>query len=117
MKILLLFIFFVLNNIYSHEIKRYLRYNSEVSINDINNINNDDNNNNIIKYINFDNIYNKNKECYYFYLIHVEPKQKGNFLPFQHYLEYWWDQEENENELLEKVCNYIYKKYNNYKNT
>ena len=33
-------------------------------------------------------------------------------VPFDQYLEYWWNIEENDEQLLNRVCNFIYDKYN-----
>ena len=36
---------------------------------------------------------------------------KDNGITFENYLEYWWNSEESEDELLNRVCNYIQNKY------
>jgi len=40
-----------------------------------------------------------------------ETNIKDNDITFENYLEYWWNLEESEDELLNRVCYYINKKY------
>jgi hypothetical protein len=72
------------------------------------------------KYINFRELSHKNTECLYYYRVYIKNTQKeyrlykgGEYkeINFSEYLEYWWDLEESENALLERVCKYIYNFY------
>lgn len=72
------------------------------------------------KYINFRKLSYQNTECLYYYRIYIKNTQKeyrvykgGKYkeIDFSDYLEYWWDLEESENILLDRVCKYIYNFY------
>jgi hypothetical protein len=54
-----------------------------------------------------------NDDCLYHYLNFVQYTQsKNNEIPtFEYYLEYWWNGQETEEELLFKVCRYMFEKY------
>jgi len=68
-----------------------------------------------INNIDFDILSKTDKECLYHYNKYVKPfhKSMNETILFSDYLEYWWNLEENDNELLKRVCVYIYDKYPN----
>ena len=62
--------------------------------------------------IDFENLALKNKECVKYYETNVITYYKLLFhVSFTEYLEYWWNSEETDIELLDRVCNFIYDKY------
>jgi hypothetical protein len=69
----------------------------------------------IINYLTLDNISSKYNYCIQHYNEYVKPKQTNNQLnenvSFQDYLEYWWNLEESEEELLDRICKYITMKF------
>ena len=62
------------------------------------------------KSINFLVLSNKNEECLYNYDKFVKNKIEKN-TNFDEYLEYWWDLEESDDNLLNRICKYIEDKY------
>ena len=63
--------------------------------------------------INFYELAIKDKECLDYYNINVKSTYiKHKQVQFYQYLEYWWNIDENDDELLNRVCNFIYDKYN-----
>ena len=62
--------------------------------------------------INFNDLALKDIDCLNYYETNVITRYKSfNDIPFNEYLEYWWNSEETDDELLERVCNFIYQKY------
>jgi hypothetical protein len=62
--------------------------------------------------INFYELSKKDSECLMYYESNVVPYTLDNSkVSFDEYLEYWWNTEENGDELLKRVCNYIYHKF------
>jgi hypothetical protein len=63
----------------------------------------------------------ENNDCYLHYNKYVKPYQlkhhntryieDNNSISFFSYLEYWWNMEESEEELYNKVCKHIFKKF------
>lgn len=69
---------------------------------------------NSIEKMNFTKISLINTKCLDHYDKYVEPIQSMNVIDsisFDEYLEYWWNLEETDNELVERVCDFIYHKY------
>jgi hypothetical protein len=64
------------------------------------------------KYINFTQLSIKNEKCLKFYNTQINNKIYKN-INFDEYLEYWWNLEESEEELLNRICKYIQMKYSN----
>ena len=52
-------------------------------------------------------------KCYYHYIKHVQinHSKKNKTTSFYDYLEYFWDLEESEEELYNRICNKILKEY------
>jgi hypothetical protein len=62
--------------------------------------------------INFNVLALKDIDCLNYYETNVVTRYKSlSDVPFYEYLEYWWNSEETDDELLERVCNFIYEKY------
>jgi hypothetical protein len=59
------------------------------------------------------NIDKLNDKCYYHYIKHVQinHSKKNKTTSFYDYLEYFWDLEESEEELYERICKKIMKEY------
>ena len=69
---------------------------------------------NVILSLNFNNIdIQIDIKCLNHYSKYVQPSHNNdnNNITFSEYLEYWWNLEESEEELTNRVCNYIYEKY------
>jgi hypothetical protein len=72
-----------------------------------------------IKRMNFTEISLRDKKCLEFYNKYVEPtqniknedKKKLSHVTFDEYLEYWWNSEETDKELIKRVCDLIYHRY------
>ena len=75
--------------------------------------------NNKIKRMNFTEISLMDKKCLEFYNKYVEPTQNiknedrrlSSRVLFDEYLEYWWNSEETDKELIKRVCDLMYNIY------
>jgi len=63
-------------------------------------------------YMNFTDIATYNTECKNHYDKYVLPYQeRHDNVPFDEYLEYWWNLDESDQELVERVCTMLYNKF------
>ncbi len=62
--------------------------------------------------LNFTEIAIMDIDCMNHYNKYVLPYQeRQDNIPFDEYLEYWWNLEENDIDLIERVCDMLYNKY------